>query len=103
MKGWKARKLSEIPGVRLPTKEQILSQSSVLQIKNEAKAYIENEEVSLVADPVVQYMNKKQLDTLLKDTKKKMHKAAKDLDFLEAARLRDEMIALEKMVKEKFG
>lgn len=85
------------------TREQILGQSSVLQIKTEAKAYIENEEVSLVADPVVQYMNKKQLDTMLKETKKKMHKAAKDLDFLEAAKLRDEMFALEKMVKEKFG
>lgn len=85
------------------TKEQILSQSSVLQIRNNAKAYIENEEVSLVADPVVQYMNKKQLDETIKETKKKMHKAAKDLDFLEAAKLRDEMFALEKMVKEKFG
>ena len=37
------------------------------------------------------------------ETKKKMQKAAKDLDFIEAARLRDEMYALQEITKKKFG
>lgn len=84
------------------SKEEIYRQSSVLQIKTESKAYVESEEVSLIADPVVQYMTKPQLENTLKETRKKMQRAAKEQDFLEAARLRDEMFALEKMMKEKF-
>ena len=58
--------------------------------------------LSLVADPIVQYMNKEQLEKLIATTRKKMEQAAKDTDFLEAARLRDEMFELQKMMKEKF-
>ena len=63
-------------------------------------AYIENENINVAADPVVQYMSKEQLQKAIINTKRNMEKAAKDLDFIEAARLRDEMYALEKMVKE---
>ena len=87
----------------MKTREQILGQSAVLQIKKkESFAYVENEALSLVADPVVQYMNKEQLDKLIVTTRKKMEQAAKDLDFLQAARFRDEMYELQKMMKEKF-
>jgi len=92
-----------VPQTILKTKEQILGQSAVLQIrKKENLAYVENEEVSLVADPVVQYMNKEQLEKLISNTRKKMEQAAKDLDFIQATRFRDEMYALQKMIKEKF-
>jgi len=93
-----------IPQSIRKTKEQILGQTAVLQIKKkEALAYVENEEaLSLVADPVVQYMNKEQLDKLINATRKKMEQAAKDLDFLQAARFRDEMYELQKMKEEKF-
>jgi excinuclease ABC subunit B len=85
------------------TKEQIMGQTSVLSIKpRETAAYIEPEEASLVADPVVNYMDKKQLEKTITATKKNMEKAAKDLDFMQAAKYRDEMFALEKMMKEKF-
>jgi len=67
-----------------------------------ARAYIAPEKISIAADPVVQYMTRDQLDLQLERTKKQMHKAAKALDFIEAARLRDEMFELEKLIKERF-
>lgn len=55
----------------------------------------------VAADPVVQYMDKDALKKSISDTKKKMEKAASELNFIEAARYRDEMFELEKMMKEK--
>ena len=72
--------------------------------KNAPQPYIESQEtaaMSLVADPVVHMMGRPQLEKAIADTKKKMLAAAKDMDFLEAARLRDEMYALEKLLDEK--
>ncbi len=63
------------------------------------KAYVEKETLDIAADPVVQYMNKDQLEKLISKTRKAMEKAAKELDFLEAARLRDEMFALQEKIK----
>jgi excinuclease ABC subunit B len=64
----------------------------------EAGAYVESEQVSIAADPVVQYMNRDQLNKLIQDTRKNMEKAARQLDFIEAARLRDEMQELERLL-----
>ncbi len=55
----------------------------------------------LAADPVVKYMNAEGLRKSIEKTKKLMRKAAKELDFIEAARLRDEMFALEKILEDK--
>ena len=93
------------PTTVFKTKEQIIEQGSILKVKSNTKAYIEpdtNNE-SFAADPVVQYMSKDQLNKSIDETKKKMQKAAKDLDFIEAARLRDEMYALQEITKKKFG
>lgn len=65
-------------------------------------AYVEREEINAAADPVVQYMTKDQLQKSILKTKKNMEKAAKELDFMEAARLRDELFSLEKLMEEKF-
>src|SRR6056297_2377476 len=55
----------------------------------------------VAADPVVQYMTPDALEKTIVKTKKQMKAAAKELDFIEAARLRDEMFALEKLLEEK--
>ncbi len=73
--------------------------------KKYAQPYIEPQDItsaSMVADPVVAMMGRPQLEKAIADTKKKMLAAAKDMDFLEAARLRDEMYALEKLLDEKI-
>ena len=70
--------------------------------KAEPQAYVEPEtRISIAADPVVQTMSKNALEKALQKVKKAMHEAAKDLDFLEAARLRDEMMKLEEMIEKK--
>lgn len=76
----------------------IMGQTAVAGDKA-AKAYVENDTPSLAADPVVQYMNSEQLDKTIIRTRKAMEKAAKELDFIEAARLRDEMYALQERQK----
>jgi excinuclease ABC subunit B len=83
--------------------EAIHGQTSVADSRMKAShAYIEKEHVDLAADPVVQYMTKEQLQKSMNNTRRQMEKAAKSLDFIEAARYRDEMFALEKIFKEKF-
>jgi excinuclease ABC subunit B len=82
------------------SKEAILARKSILDIKGKkSKAYIEPEETSIAADPLVAYMNKEQLEKLLTATEIKMRRAAKELDFISAAQYRDEMLELKKKVK----
>lgn len=55
----------------------------------------------IAADPVVRYMNTEALQKAILKTKKEMEAAAKELDFIEAARLRDEMYRLQEILKQK--
>jgi len=83
--------------------EAIHGQTSVADTRMKAsQAYVEADTVSIAADPVVQYMSKEQLQKAMNNTRRQMEKAAKALDFIEAAKLRDEMFALESLFKEKF-
>ncbi|HPF63227.1 excinuclease ABC subunit UvrB [Lentimicrobium sp.] len=78
----------------------IIGQTAVASASGKApKAYIEQEGLSIAADPVVKYMSKEQLEKAVIQARKAMEKAAKELDFIEAARLRDEMFALQEMLK----
>lgn len=87
------------------SKENIIKQAAVLEFtKGDAKekVYVGYEEMNIAADPIVQVMNKSQLEKAINDTKRNMQKAAKDLDFIAAAKYRDEMYALQKQYDEKF-
>jgi excinuclease ABC subunit B len=84
------------------SREAIIEQTSVVDFKGGVqRAYVESEEITVAADPIVQYMSKGDLKKAIDNTKKDMLAAAKDMDFLTAAKLRDEMFALEKMMAEK--
>jgi excinuclease ABC subunit B len=65
------------------------------------KAYIEPEKPDVAADPVVKYMSVDALEKAIEKTRKNMEKAAADLDFIEAARYRDELSALQSILKGK--
>lgn len=81
------------------SKDEIMKQTGVADAKggtSDQHFYVEPDEANLAADPVVQYMTKDQLKKALEETQKRMLKAAKEMDFMEAARLRDEMFALQK-------
>jgi excinuclease ABC subunit B len=83
------------------SRESIMEQTSVMDFAGGvAKAYVESDMLaSLAADPIVQYMSKADLQKAIDKTKKEMNAAAKDMDFLQAAKLRDEMFALENILK----
>ena len=68
-------------------------------LTHQTHAYVEEEHVSQVADPVVAYMSREEIEKMLQKTKAAMQKAAKEQDFMEAARLRDEMFKLEKQLE----
>lgn len=93
-----------IPKTVKKDKAAILKQTGVADKKRGSKKYDEygqEEEQSIAADPIVAYMDADQLKKLGAETKRKMEKAAKDLDFMEAARLRDELLQVEKLIAEK--
>ncbi len=84
------------------SKEKILESTKVADGDMELRAmkYEIEESNALAADPVVGYMSLEQLEKSITYTRKQMEKAAKDLDFIEAARLRDELFALEAVKKD---
>ena len=91
-----------VPKTVIKSKEAIMSQTKVADSnKSNRRYYIENEEVSLAADPVVAYLTKDELLKMSDRTRKAMEKAAKELEFIEAAKLRDEYMAIQKMLEEK--
>ena len=80
-----------------------MEQTSVMDFKGGVqKAYVETDTITLAADPIVQYMTKADMKKSIENTRKEMVAAAKDMDFLLAAKLRDEMFALEKLMEERF-
>jgi excinuclease ABC subunit B len=83
--------------------DQIMKQGSVLDIKgfDPNKPYaIVDETTLLAADEQEVYKTIPQIEKAIAKTKKTMEKAAKDLDFIEAAKLRDEMFRLQKELQE---
>jgi len=88
------------PKTIFKSREAIMEQTSIADSKATTKMYYnEPEQLSLAADPIVGYMTKPQLEKLIEETKRKMERAAKDLDFLEAARFRDEIGQLREKLK----
>ena len=67
----------------------------------ETRAYIEPEERMAVADPIMEFMTRDQLEKSIERSRKLMQEAAKKLDFIEAAQYRDEMLRMEEMLKGK--
>jgi len=87
------------------SKEQVFAQTSVLDIKGAdlSKPYAIGDDediVSRAAEEQVEYKTIPQMEKAIGKIKKEMEKAARDLDFMEAARLRDEMFLLQKQLDE---
>ena len=82
--------------------EQVMAQTSVLDIKgyDPESPYAVDEVVTRAAENEAEYTTIPQLEKVITKTKREMEKAARDLDFMEAARLRDEMFALQKKLEQ---
>jgi excinuclease ABC subunit B len=90
------------PRTVLKSTDAIMRQTKVADSKKENKIYsFDSEPTNVAADPVVAYMSKPELEKQITNTQKQMERAAKDLDFIEAARLRDELFALKELVKKR--
>jgi len=83
------------------SKDAILQQTNVADRKQKNQKYYIEEEQSVAADPVVAYMDKPALQKMIDKTQKEMEKAAKELNFMQAAKLRDELKELQDLFKEK--
>jgi excinuclease ABC subunit B len=75
--------------------------SKDMETKPAATAYSGKEHTDIAADPVIAYMSQEALMKTIDKTRKQMEQAAGKLDFMEAARLRDEMFELQKLVEKK--
>jgi excinuclease ABC subunit B len=96
-----------VPRTVIKSKEAIMKQTKVADSKKTeregTKQYYlepENPAQNLAAEPVIAYMDAKGIEKLITQTQKQMERAAKELDFIEAARLRDELAALRKRKEE---
>jgi len=94
-----------IPQTVVKSKEQVFAQTSVLDIRgfDESKPQAipaGQDMVTIAAEDPEDYLTIPQLEKKITATKKTMEKAARDLDFMEAARLRDEMFAMQKQLEE---
>ncbi len=79
--------------------EQIHKQTGVVDTESKTPGYyVEKDSIDIAADPVVKYMSKEQIQKAIASARKEMEKAAKELDFIQAAKFRDEIFALEAML-----
>ncbi len=93
------------PRTVIKSKEQVFAQTSVLDIKgydlHDPKALGPDEElVSSAAEDQEVYQTIPQVEKAVAKTRKEMEKAARELDFMEAARLRDDMLLLQKKLEQ---
>ena len=84
-----------------PTQIVKAHKSIMGSIQTAAKVYVEPEKVDYAADPVVKYMTRDELIQAIEHARQAMEAEAKQLNFIEAARYRDEMYALQKMLESK--
>jgi excinuclease ABC subunit B len=90
-----------VPTALNKSKEKIMESTTVADGESALKTlrYEQSQEVALAAEDRPQYSNPIDIEKQMKATKKAMEKAAKELDFIEAARLRDQLFDLEKQLK----
>jgi excinuclease ABC subunit B len=85
------------------SREDIMEQTSIADNKAMKPGYGQGPKFAKVADPIVQYMTKIQLQKAIEKTEQEMVKSAKKLEFLLAAKLRDEVQLMKQLMKDKFG
>jgi len=91
-----------VPQAISKAKKSILGNTQMTEV-NKVKSYSEPENISIAADPVVQYMSIHQLEKTIENTRKAMQQAAKKMEFIEAAQYRDELLKLEEILKQRGG
>jgi excinuclease ABC subunit B len=89
------------PTAIIKSVDAIMGQTAVATSHIDEKEYQSNIKAGIAADPIVSYMNAKDINLAIDKNKKDMQAAVKILDFIEAARLRDENKVLEELLDRK--
>lgn len=94
-----------VPRTIVKSSQEVFAQTSVLDIKgyDPANPYAiapDEDMVTVAAEEQTEYKTIPQMEKAISKVKKEMEKAARDLDFMEAARLRDEMFGMQKKLEE---
>ncbi|MEZ4880533.1 MAG: excinuclease ABC subunit UvrB [Chitinophagales bacterium] len=85
------------PRTVFKSKEEIISGASILDIREKP---IQEEKIKqTAAEPTIEYLSKPEIEKKIAELKKQMQKASKQMDFMEAARLRDEMFEWQKKIE----
>ena len=80
--------------------DKVDSEKDIQQLVQYEQEY--NRGIEIAADPIIPYMNKNELNKSIALMRSNMIEAAKKMEFIEAARLRDEIIKMEKLLNEKY-
>jgi len=91
------------PKTVLKSIDQIMNQTSVADAKKGEDLHVYKDTdlgLNVAADPVFDYMTKPELEKAIKETERAMMRAAKDMEFMEAARFRDQIDILKKKLKQ---
>ena len=83
------------------SEDEILEQTGMADRQKGSRNYYMKPDPSIAADPVVGYMSQDELKKLAKEARRKMEKAAKDMDFMDAVQFRDEWLEIEKLISSK--
>ena len=105
----KQLRYNEEHGITPKQIQKTLKQSDLRQIADSGKdtapmaatAYVGPSEAALAADPIIERMTRQQLEKSIQETTRLMKDAAKNLDFLQAAQYRDEIVRLQKELELK--
>ena len=105
----KQLRYNEEHGITPKQIQKTLKQSDLRQIADNGKdtapmaatAYVGPSEAALAADPIIERMTRQQLEKSIQETTRLMKDAAKNLDFLQAAQYRDEIVRLQKELELK--
>ena len=87
--------------IKKELKQSVLTQGLAIDEQGAAsvgKAYVEPEQQAMVADPIVQQMTPEQIEKSIANTTRLMKQAAKELDFMQAAQYRDEILRMQKLL-----
>ena len=104
----KQLRYNEEHGITPKQIQKTLKQSDLRQIADNGKdtasmaatAYVGPSEAALAADPIIERMTRQQLEKSIQETTRLMKDAAKNLDFLQAAQYRDEIVRLQKELEQ---
>ncbi|MDO4955405.1 MAG: excinuclease ABC subunit UvrB [Bacteroidales bacterium] len=99
----KKRQMSDLLGANEVANEGKIDKAALAaaEFNTKKKYVVPEEQKSIAADPILQYLSKEQLEKSIANSQKLMEQAAKRLDFIKAASYRDEILRMKELLESK--